>query len=577
VPDFGPTQTLSHAPPAVSGGTLLVTRNGARAVAADPDRDQVYIVDLSKPALVATIQLLAGDEPGRLVEDDGGRVHVALRHGGAVVSLDLATHSVVDRRHVCSAPRGLAYDPARKNLVVACNGGELVTLPVAGGPPTRTLFLDPDLRDVVVGSGHVFVSRFRQAEVLEIDDDGAVAGIGRPPTSSSGMEPDVAWRMISAPLPAGVSGVDPIAVVHQLARPTPVSTDQGGYGQSSGCPETSIIEASVTTFGGLTPDGAGPVVPAAVLPVDIALSPEGSTFAIVAAGNSKLPQLPSVFFLPRGAHGTVVHDGAGCAEEVTRVPVAGQATSIAFSSSDTAWVQTREPATLVEVTQSAHALHVTATVPLSSESREDTGHSIVHSNTGAFISCASCHAEGGEDGRTWQFTTKGKTTPLRRTQSLRGTLADTAPYHWEGDLRDIPSLAHEVFVKRMSGPSLSDDQSAALEKWLFAVPRPPTSPPRSAASAARGAKLFEQKDVGCRTCHLGERFTNNLTLDVGTGGRFQVPSLVGVGWRAPYLHDGRAPQLVDRFNPSLGGDLHGHTSQLDTGEIDDLVSYLQTL
>jgi hypothetical protein len=68
-----------------------------------------------------------------------------------------------------------------------------------------------------------------------------------------------------------------------------------------------------------------------------------------------------------------------------------------------------------------------------------------------------------------------------------------------------------------------------------------------------------------------------MTLDVGTGGSFQVPSLVGVGWRSPYLHDGRAPDLLDRFNPGVGGDLHGHTSQLSTAQLDDLVQYLQTL
>lgn len=71
--------------------------------------------------------------------------------------------------------------------------------------------------------------------------------------------------------------------------------------------------------------------------------------------------------------------------------------------------------------------------------------------------------------------------------------------------------------------------------------------------------------------------TNNQTVDVGTGGRFQVPSLIGVGSRAPYLHDGCAPTLTDRFGACGGGDLHGVTSTLSPADVGDLVAYLKTL
>jgi hypothetical protein len=50
-----------------------------------------------------------------------------------------------------------------------------------------------------------------------------------------------------------------------------------------------------------------------------------------------------------------------------------------------------------------------------------------------------------------------------------------------------------------------------------------------------------------------------------------------VVWRAPFLHDGRAPTLTDRFGPNGGGDLHGQTSQLSQSQIADLVNYLETL
>jgi hypothetical protein len=58
----------------------------------------------------------------------------------------------------------------------------------------------------------------------------------------------------------------------------------------------------------------------------------------------------------------------------------------------------------------------------------------------------------------------------------------------------------------------------------------------------------------------------------------QVPSLRGVGYRAPFLHNGCAATLRARFDPACGGgDLHGKTSQLTDDQIGDLVSYLESL
>src|SRR5690349_1749809 len=78
------------------------------AVAADADRDLVWLV-ASPSAAPTSVGLHAGDEPGRLVEDGAGRVHVGLRGAGAVATIDVASGKVVDRTSVCPAPRGLAY------------------------------------------------------------------------------------------------------------------------------------------------------------------------------------------------------------------------------------------------------------------------------------------------------------------------------------------------------------------------------------------------------------------------------------------------------------------------------------
>ena len=73
-----------------------------------------------------------------------------------------------------------------------------------------------------------------------------------------------------------------------------------------------------------------------------------------------------------------------------------------------------------------------------------------------------------------------------------------------------------------------------------------------------------------------ELFTNNRREAVGPS-LFKVPSLVGVGGRAPYMHDGCAATLRDRFGACGGGDKHGHTSQLSETELGDLIAYLESL
>ena len=210
-------------------------------------------------------------------------------------------------------------------------------------------------------------------------------------------------------------------------------------------------------------------------------------------------------------------------------------------------------------------------IPLSNISRDDTGHDIFHTQAGALIACASCHPEGGDDGHVWTFDDES-----RRTPSLRGTIAGTAPYHWPGDKADFETLTNDVYTQRMSGALLEQSQMTALQDWVEAIPAPPAPSWVDPAAAQRGQALFESADIGCTTCHNGPKLTNNATVNVGTGGAFQVPPLVGVGWRTPLLHDGCAATLADRF-VSCASPEHGSTAGLSAAGVSDLVAYLETL
>ncbi len=549
----GPQPTLpvagaTVAPPPISGGTLAVAADGRTAVAADSDRDRVYVVDVRERVVTHTVELPPGAEPGRVAIDGHAQAWVALRRRGSVVTIDLASGSFQER-DVCTAPRGIAWDPGSDAVHIACADGDLVT--IRAGVMSRT-FVARDLRDVVVGT-KLRVSRFRAAEVVEVDANGAT-------TTSSMHGGNLGWRMAASP-----GSPDAPAMVSQEPVDPTGTRDLGYYGAGS----PNACDAPTITATRLDLPGHAPIfVPPAVLPVDLATN--GREWVIVAAGNGHTPSLPQIFVHretpPPPATAKPRPRNADCLA-MAKGFIPGQAVAAAFDGNDDLLVQSREPAALFIM--SPDRQRVWKAIPLSSISREDAGHAIFHANSGGFLACASCHAEGGEDGRTWTFL-EGK----RRTPSMLGTVATTAPFHWDGAMHDLRELVDHVFTTRMSGPAIDDARIDGLRDWLFRLPAP-ARPSRPADGVARGEALFQAR--GCPSCHAGPSFTNNETHDVGTGGAFQVPSLVGVGWRPPFLHDGCARTLAERFDPRCGADHHGDTRDLGAAQIDDLGAFLETL
>jgi mono/diheme cytochrome c family protein len=601
-PQFGSSAvSASVAPPAISGGTLHVMADGHTAIAADPDRDSVYIVDLTARSLAATVALNPGDEPGRVVTDAAGRAHVALRRGGALVSIDTVTGQLLQRRDVCAAPRGVAYDPASDLVHVACAGGELVSLPAGGGGAVRTLTLAGDLRDVVVDGPRLRVSRFRSAELLTVAPDGTVSGTFTPPefrwaSARQGQlyTAGAAWRTMEMPDGSGVM------MLHQRGVTDEVQVVVGGYGGPDAC--SGIVQPGVTMVSSDGSVHSGPALAGLVLAVDMAIAPDGKKVAFVSTGNSTntlqgappgIPGSPARVFVsdvnsttdsdvgcrPDGTHApcsagfgpVMTADGTPvtCTPPDPSVPQdVGQPIAIAYDGTGSLVVQSREPARLY--------LTGGASINLSTVSRADTGHLIFHSNAGGFLACASCHLEGNDDGRVWNFTCQG----ARRTQSLHaGGLRGTEPFHWDGQETNMAQLMTDVFVGRMSGPALFPQQMDVLMTWIDNQPRVPRAAPTDPAAVERGRVLFNDASRGasCASCHAGARFTSNATVDVGTRGAFQVPSLIGVGTRGPFMHDGCAATLADRFNPACGGTQHGAGAQMSDGEIADLISYMQSL
>lgn len=604
--DERPAVTPARRPPPISGGTLLASRDGNLAVVADPDRDRVVLVNLKTQTVEKTLTLEAGAEPGRVIEDANGQFHVVLRGAGSVLTIDRQTASPLLTRKVCAEPRSVAIHPTAQTLLVACAEGILVEQELYGVNKLRTVALGADLRDVLVAGTTVYVSRFRSAELLTLNADLSVVATRRPRSLTQQVqrettvatvmsEPAIAWRAI----PSGNN----VFVLHQRAttdiiQVTPVgeagdpaAPDASAYGGPGGVPCNGIVQTGISAMG---PEGAvrSSVQIPAVLGVDVAVSATGEFVAIAQAGNGdpEAPFATTVLESPTNgsegpplkgeisvhatgvvvmASGELYLDPTACGGTlafVTQQPVI----SVAFAGGTRLLAQTREPSQLL-VTEVPGSW--VSTIELSGDSVKDTGHDVFHRNAGAGIACASCHPEGGEDGRVWNFSTTGP----RRTQSLHIGLEGTAPFHWEGDLPDFSSLMGEVFVRRMGGVFQSPARLEALSSYLFSLKAP--TPTRSAAdqAALRGQLLFQSAATGCATCHSGPKLTNNETVDIGKGVPLQVPSLLGLSRRAPYMHDGCAPSLQARFTPECGGTNHGDISSLSPAGLSDLLAYLEAL
>ncbi|MEP6862817.1 MAG: cytochrome-c peroxidase [Deltaproteobacteria bacterium] len=564
----------------ITGGTILATHDNQRVVVADPDRDRLMVVQLATGATVE-IPLQAGDEPGRLIEDAASRIHVALRRGGAVVTLQGT--DIVARRAVCAEPRGLAYDAAADAIDVACATGELVTLPAAGGDATRSVFVDRDLRDVLIINNTLYVTRFKKAELLALDASGTITsrtvmptverfdnsgeGGAQPPAPGDGgvgsgdttglisSIPAVAWRAVA--LPNGQ-----IAVVHQRAAQRELSVHHGGYG-GIGC-GSSPIESTITIV--TPPNGTNPAATFATaplqgaLPVDLAVSSSGQLAVALAGG--KMITTAFASSLAADSEQGCKSNGQGSGDDL------GAPTSVAFDGNGDLIAYYPELPALV-VTQNG----AKRTITLPGDLGYDSGRNMFHEQTPSGLACASCHPEGRDDGLVWKFQELGP----RRTQVLAGSILARAPYHWTGDQADLPTLMDDVFAVRMAGTLPTNSEHRSLGPFLERIPAPAPVGLANGDAAARGKAIFESSDTACLGCHAGPLMSTKQIVDVGTGGAFKVPSLVGVGARAPFLHDGCATTLMDRFTTCGGGDLHGKTSQLSAAQLSDLVAYLETL
>lgn len=571
----------AQTPPApISGGTLLtiLTKDGASlALASDPDEDVVHVVSLDQQTEIGKVVLQAGDQPGRLVADGAGRVHVVLRNGGAIASLDVTKTgaTLAQRRNVCSAPRGIDWDPASDSLWVACATGELQQLAAAGGAPVFSTKLEQDLRDVVVSGNNLYITRFRAAKILQFDTVKlTVASTYSPtvPMNTQSATPDVAWRM-------RMIAANDLRVLFQIASTAPIDlTTPPGVSSYGGGSEQNfnngqaggVVHAAVAAVGGSSAQSQSLQSNQVV---DITGNDAGGFETISVQG-----------LVENGTSQTSLpfDDGSASGTPDTYVAIAR------LGSKLVAQRRGASPALVIVNANPQQQLvyaNVTGTVPLAQNvSHVDTGFDVFHQPTTAGIACMNCHPEGGDDGHVWTFQLADGNRE-RRTQSLRGgIITNSAPYHWDGDMTDLQVLCDEVFSHRMGGGALiPDKQTPVLARFVNAMPRVPVSNTLDQTKVAAGKAVFEGAGA-CSSCHQGGAGTRSdnqsigKTDSLGSSPSLQVPMLLGVAQRAPYMHDGCAATLMDRLTDTqCAGTAHGNTASLSPDDKQNLVEYLESL
>ncbi|WP_143825710.1 c-type cytochrome [Nannocystis exedens] len=563
--DNSPVVESTVRPPPILGGTLTLTDDGI-AIAADPDRDLVHVVDLDAGEVRHTIALEPGDQPHRVALGSDGLAHVVLRGAGGIATIDPHEGTVTARHGLCPEPRGIAFHDEDSSLYVACAGGSLLRLSEAGAVQERWE-LEPDLRDVLIVGGEVKVSLFREAAVLGLDG----TRLAVRPTAD--FLPHVAWR-------TWVTEFGDVAMLHQMASIKPVPIDPGPdelpdggapYGGGGVC-DLGLVSAAITIFS----DNEVRTTPllGSRLTVDAALSSDGMV-AMAVPGvvrpedrvESKRPgRDDSVSFDPaRSALRVDDPDQPGCGSFDENDY--GQVTAVAYAADGRLVVQSREPAQIVVMDDGAPGGGF-ATIPLVGEPRFDTGHEIFHRATDSGLSCASCHPEGTDDGHVWDFAGLGP----RRTQALDVGLRDTAPYHWDGDMADFDVLMAEVLAHRMGGKRQSPERGDSFTRWMFEQQRPALAAGSAdPALAAAGEKLFVS--YGCATCHDGPAFGGQRTERIA-GVAKQVPTLRRISLHPPYMHDGRAATLEAAIQDMVET-TRGTTAP--DADVDAIAAYLREL
>ena len=558
--------------------SLASTPDGRHLLVANPDSDSITIVDLADHRTIAEIPV--GNNPQGVALDLAGRAaFVSNRDDDTLSVIDLLTRTVSDTWSVGDAPTGIVADPQGRLYVANAGsasisvirieaGTRLATVPTA--PRPRGLSLSPD-------GTTLYVTHFLSGRVSVIDTESLTLET----VVSTGPDSNLSNGLV----------VDPNAPRAYLPQTRSNTANRALLFDTTVFPVVSVIDLTTNTHlrrERIALDVADRPVG---IPFDAAVVPSQDDLYVVNAASNDL----SVISLDSGravAHLEVGDHPRGIAlSPDERFAYVNNTLSGTVSVIDTGAQQIVDTIDVTDIPLPESILNGKRL--FNSSARVDLARD-------RWISCATCHFDGGMDGRTWFFRDGPRNTP-----SLLG-VRETPPFHWSGDLDELHDVERTIRTIQAgtglapgsdncdptcdqgppnAGRSQDLDDLVAYLRTLNLPPNPNRNPDGTlSANAERGRTIFLSKETGCSSCHAPPLYTDRRRHDVGTGespletqgSSFDTPSLRGIYATAPYLHDGRAATLMDVLTENAN-DRHGITSHLTDDRVADLIAFLRSI
>lgn len=596
-----------------------IVGSATQVFSVNPDSGTVAAIDAT--TLAKTWETHVGSEPRTLAVAPDGRVWVAVQGEDRLVALNAQDGSLSASVALPygSAPHGIVFTPDRQTGLVTLEGrSTLMSFDPANGATRASVALPGDVRGIAVDadSTQAYVTRFRSRM-----HRGEVHRVSLGPLGKALAQQQTVGLRVDTTTVDGENRARGVPnYLHQIvispdgqraALPSKKDNIVGGTFRAGRPLEHDTTVRSILSQIALKPDAAevvaeqldfndrAPARAAAYAPNGDYLfvaQMEGNRVAIVDAynrsvrGEIETDRAPHGLYVDEQRQRLYVNNFLGRSVGVYDIaPVLSAQSSAARSLATVATVAVEPlpPAVL----RGKRVFYNAADKRMSRDN---------------YLSCASCHADGGDDGMVWDFTQRGE--GLRRTINLQGRRGlGHGRAHWSANFDELQDFEHDIrsafggagFMSDADFAASSDPLGAAkagrsgelddLAAYLTSLSRHGRSPARLpdgrlSADAARGQQLFGS--LRCASCHAGTTLRDGQRHDVGTiqassgtgirqalaGVGFDTPTLYGL-WAAPsFFHNGQAATLQDVFAAG-----HGGTQSLSAADRGALIEYLRSL
>ena len=552
--------SISSKPIAWSNGTLITV---------NPDSASISLVPVDSTAASAEIPLSGSPRTVALTSPD--QALVTLWDQNALAIVDLENHTVRHIASICHMPYGVLADTQNRRAYISCFGSDQI---VVFDLPSETILYTVSLPDapygLALGQNWLLVTHLYTGAVTVLNVERTPFVLGTLNVETDG---ELARTIVIAPdgtrayIPQTRTGLALISLQYMQDWFPVVSVFD--ITRMRGDREARLVLSAFD--------------PSANMPSDAALSPDGLRLYVALQGSDAL----------------IVIDTA-TNEQIARIPVGASPIGV-WVDQARLFVLNALDGTVTVIDTEAYAVIDTIRVteipldPVLLRGKTLFHRAAAPQMSDGAISCATCHFEGGADGRNWiNFRSGARNTPAL------GSMALIPPYNWAGDMDELHDTIEDQIRHVMLGDGLiagdfdptiaaidagrSADLDAlvayveSLETWQSPYLLPDGS---LSESARRGMALFTSGTIGCG-CHTPPLYTDlqahNLagavySMEESAG--FDTPTLRGLWASAPYLHDGVVLTLEELFTRT--DPIHSIADRVSTQQLDDLIAFLLSL